>query len=313
MGRWTDLATWRGPSPNQGGAAVEQRGVVLHIAEGSYDGTVAWCLNPSAEISAQFVSAKDGRACQLVDTDITAWTQAAGNGRWISIEFEGHAGDSLTAGQLEFAARVLARAHQTYGVAVQLADSPSGRGLGWHGMGGAAWGGHTGCPGAPIVAQRGAIVARAQQIINGGSTTMALEGYDRWSADSTLYMLFTALATDNDQITSIHVADGSTKTWPNRLKQRLVTIVTDVASIKTDVAAIKTAPAPSPQLSAEQLAAIGSAAASQAATILGERLEVTEAQLAELGAQLAELKRIADKLFGGRVAAAGAETDALAP
>ena len=165
---WTDLAPTGGPVPNTGGPAIECRGISLHIAEGSYAGTVAWCRNASSEISAQWVCAKDGTAVELVEVDRTAWTQAAGNGHWLSIEFEGRAGDSLTPQQIGFAARVLAKAHQVYGVPLQLADSPSGRGLGWHGMGGAAWGGHTGCPGAPIVAQRPAILARAVQIINGG-------------------------------------------------------------------------------------------------------------------------------------------------
>ncbi|MDH5314839.1 MAG: N-acetylmuramoyl-L-alanine amidase [Gemmatimonadota bacterium] len=182
MSRWTDLATWVG-SPNHGGAAVEQRGVVLHIAEGAYAGTLAWCQNPSSKVSAHFIAAKDGRAAQLVDTDIAAWTQVAGNGRWLSIEFEGHAGDSLTQRQLEFAGRVLARAHQQYGVPLQLVDSPTGRGLGWHGMGGTAWGGHTGCPGAPIVAQRGQVIGLAEQIIDGG-TIMQLTGPDPWGDGS---------------------------------------------------------------------------------------------------------------------------------
>jgi hypothetical protein len=173
VGWWASVATKRGPGPNQGGPMRECRGVVLHVAQGTFEGTVAWCLNPASDVSAHFVSAKNGRAAQVVDTDLTAWTQSAGNGSWISIEFEGYAGDSLTSEQVEFAAQVLAQTHRAHPlVPLQLADSPDGRGLGWHGMGGAPWGGHTGCPGAPIVAQRPAILARARQIINEGDSSV---------------------------------------------------------------------------------------------------------------------------------------------
>lgn len=177
--RWSDVAGWAGPAADNFGDGdwVERetadrmtghRGVVLHIAEGTYAGTISWERNAASDVSSHFVSAKDGRAAQLVDTDDRPWTQGAGNSEWLSIEFEGYSGQTLTAQQLEFAARVLAKAHQVYGVPLQLADSPSGRGLGWHGMGGAAWGGHTNCPGAPIVAQRPAIIARAKAIVGGG-------------------------------------------------------------------------------------------------------------------------------------------------
>src|SRR5262245_5770001 len=110
MAKWIELADWVGPTVNQGGKMVEVRGVVLHIAEGSYAGTIAWQKNPAADVSSQFIAAKDGRAAQMVDTALTAWTQKAGNGHWLSIENEGSVPDKLTAGQLEFAAQILARA-----------------------------------------------------------------------------------------------------------------------------------------------------------------------------------------------------------
>lgn len=157
------LAPWV-PSPNHGSAMTGHRGLVLHIAEGTFNGTVAWCRNPNSSISAHFVVGQSGEAVQMVDTDLQAWTQSAGNAEWISVECAGYAGDRLTDGQLEFCARLLARLNREYGVPLQLADSPAGRGLGWHGMGGTAWGGHTGCPGAPIVSQRPAIIDLARGI-----------------------------------------------------------------------------------------------------------------------------------------------------
>ena len=168
MARW-DIAEWVGPTPNRNaGGMVEYRGLVLHIMQGSYAGSIAWGKNPASSVSFHFATRADGHIGQLVDTVDTAWTQANGNGHWLSVENEGFSGNELTAGQLEACAQIYARGVRDYGWAYQLADGTSGRGLGWHGMGGDAWGGHPDCPGAPIVAQRQQILDRARQI-NGGS------------------------------------------------------------------------------------------------------------------------------------------------
>lgn len=169
MGRWIDLAPQQEKTGNQGGDMSEQRGVVLHIAQGSYAGTIAWQKNPAAAVSSHFIAAKDGRAAQMVDTDRVAWTQKAGNGHWLSIENEGSVPDKLTAAQVEFAAQILARAHTEYGVPLQVASTPDGRGLGHHSMGANPgspddWG-HSACPGTNIINQKAAIVARAKEIV----------------------------------------------------------------------------------------------------------------------------------------------------
>lgn len=169
MARWTDLAEWRGPTVNQGGAMRAHLGVVVHIADGTYEGTISWQRNPGAEVSSNFIVARDGRIAQMVDTDVTAWTQRAGNGSWLSVENEGRTGQSLTAQQIEANARILARAHREYGVPLQVTGTPAKRGLGHHSMGaenGIDWG-HSECPGPAIKAQKPQIVARAIEIING--------------------------------------------------------------------------------------------------------------------------------------------------
>lgn len=165
MAIWTDIAIYRGPTVNQGGRMVEQRGVVIHIAEGTYEGTISWQKNPAAQVSSHFVVALDGTIAQVVDTDTAAWTQSAGNGHWLSVENAGFHTGQLTAAQVEANARLLAKAHLIYGVPLQLADDPSGKGLGHHGMGGAAWGGHYDCPGTANVALKPTILARAQQLV----------------------------------------------------------------------------------------------------------------------------------------------------
>lgn len=169
MAIWSDIAVWQGNSPNNSGHRAVTKGLVLHIAEGSYEGTIAWGRNPSAGVSYHFVIARDGRMAQTLDTDLIAWTQADGNGTWLSVEFEGHTGDSLTPAALESAARLYAKVAAHYAVPLALATSPSMRGLGHHSMGGAAWGNHPNCPGQPIINQKPAILSRANQLLGGGS------------------------------------------------------------------------------------------------------------------------------------------------
>jgi len=123
----------------------EYRGLVLHIMQGSYDGSIAWGKNPASDVSFHFAARGDGHLGQLVDTADTAWTQSNGNGHWISVENEGYSGNPLAPGQVEAVAQLYARGVREHGWPLQLADSATDRGLGWHGMGGTAWGGHPDC------------------------------------------------------------------------------------------------------------------------------------------------------------------------
>ena len=161
-------ATWRGPVENRyaGGMARPILGVVLHIMEGTLDGTDGWFRNPASQASAHFGTGRDGRIYQWVDTDDASWAQGAGNRRYVSIENEGYATDHLTDAQLRTVASIVAWLATTENVALTLAETPGDRGLGWHGMGGTAWGGHVGCPGDLIKAQRPAILSAVTQRLN---------------------------------------------------------------------------------------------------------------------------------------------------
>ncbi|MFD8839741.1 peptidoglycan-binding protein [Streptomyces griseofuscus] len=160
-------ATWIGPTPNQtANGMVEVRGLILHIQQGTESGSESWFKNPSAQASAHFLNPKSGGLRQLIDTKDRAWAEAAGNSHWVSVENEGFVPDKLTASQVENCAQLLAWLHKTYSVPLQSTDDPNGKGLGWHGMGGATWGGHTGCPGDNIKAQRAAIIARAKELVS---------------------------------------------------------------------------------------------------------------------------------------------------
>jgi hypothetical protein len=159
-------ATFIGPTPNKRiDGMVEVRGLLLHIQQGTEAGSEAWFKNPKSQASSHFLNPKTGGLRQLVDTKDRAWAEADGNSHWVSIENEGFVPAALTASQVENAAQLLAWLHTKYAVPLQSTDDPNGKGLGWHGMGGAAWGGHTGCPGDAIKAQRGVIIARAKAIL----------------------------------------------------------------------------------------------------------------------------------------------------
>src|SRR5215831_4625341 len=85
MGWWTDIAIRHAQSPNSGPAMRSHRGCVVHIAEGSYVGTINWQMNPDNSVSSHFVVSKGGEITQMVDTDVQSWCQIDGNGDWLSI------------------------------------------------------------------------------------------------------------------------------------------------------------------------------------------------------------------------------------
>lgn len=190
MVRWPDLAEWRGPTVNQGPAMVEQRGLVVHIAEGFYEGTIAWQKKSGTSVSSHFVLAgpqdsprgvPDGKLAQVVDLDVAAWTQRAGNGHWVSVECSGFTPNKLSAAQCESIAQLMARGHRDLGWPLTLAGNPDGKGLGFHSMGtpsngwtGPTWG-HEDCPGPNIIAQLPAILERAKQIVRGDDMPLSKE------------------------------------------------------------------------------------------------------------------------------------------
>jgi hypothetical protein len=136
------------------------RGLVLHIQEGTEKGTYSWFNNKEAKASSHFGNPKGGKLEQFVDTDDMAWTQKAGNPYWLSVENEGYHGQHLTDNQIHNLVRLLKALHKVEKIPFTLADSSTGYGLGYHSMGGKAWG-HPQCPGKAIIQQRHTILALA--------------------------------------------------------------------------------------------------------------------------------------------------------
>ena len=168
------FATWQGsPNESPGSIAAEPMGVVLHIEQGYEAGTVSVFHNPAYQASAHFGVGKDGHIDQFVDTSDMAWAEMNGNPEWISIEHEGFSGELLTPQQLGSDAQLIAwlKGHDSgpgYNFPLTISDDPSTRGIGWHGMGGASWGGHYDCPGGPIRAQRLQLITQINAVLGQG-------------------------------------------------------------------------------------------------------------------------------------------------
>lgn len=135
--------------------------VILHIMAGTMAGTDSWFRNPAAQVSAHFGVPKTGRSRQWVNTSDTAWHAANANPYAIGIENEGKPGDAPTRSQITEIAKILAWAHTTHGIPLQVCNDPAGKGLAWHGLGGVPWGNHPNCPGTPFVRARQAMVDAA--------------------------------------------------------------------------------------------------------------------------------------------------------
>ncbi len=84
---WCPFAERRA-SPNfwSGCAGESTRAVVLHIAEGSYDGAISWLTDPTSQASTHFIVAKDGSITQMVSINDTAWANGLRfeSGQWLT-------------------------------------------------------------------------------------------------------------------------------------------------------------------------------------------------------------------------------------
>lgn len=162
MAKYTG-ATWQPVGNFTEDGQEEVRGLVVHIMEGTLEGSGAWFGNPRSQASSHFGTGKDGRLWQWVDTKDRAWAQKAGNRTHLSVENEGKVPDALTDLQVKRVAALLYWAHKTHGVQLRLATAEDDRGLAWHGMK-PDWG-HPDCPGEAIKAQLGDILAAAKALI----------------------------------------------------------------------------------------------------------------------------------------------------
>lgn len=179
------FASWRGPIPNVGGTLRGVRLIVVHAAQGTQAGTLAWFANPDAQVSAHFVISRSGAIDQVVALTEQAWAEEKYNDCAWSIEHEGFSSDAeLPEGQLatfDAATRAMYDARGAgmtpaqlgasvklikwlggiidverglaYGTAAKRNSIPSGVGVISHGELGMAGGNHLECPGHVIIDQ----------------------------------------------------------------------------------------------------------------------------------------------------------------
>jgi hypothetical protein len=172
----------RGPydGGSHGGPVTAHDGLVEHVTTNWADPS-GFFSRPVNGASSHFWIRKDGLIVQMLPLEVASWAQSAGNYSYVSVETDGTPDVELTPEQVSAFGEVygFVETHPTFGgFGYHLAEAPGQLGLGWHGMGGAAWGGHTGCPGDLRKAQRPAILAAAQgtTISTGtGSVTDMLE------------------------------------------------------------------------------------------------------------------------------------------
>lgn len=198
-------ALWRPLDHSFDVGGIWALGLVLHVMEGELQGTDQWFRRPRTKedpgSSAHFGLARNGLLYQWVDTGNRAWAQAAGNDSYVSVEIEGFVGDGLSINQFKALVSLVQWMHDHHGMPFALANHPNERGLGYHAMGGVAWGNHP-CPGAPIIAMRQAILDAAkggvQPMFNPAITNIvaAREWVDGGAfllgGDGSLYALFGA-------------------------------------------------------------------------------------------------------------------------
>jgi N-acetylmuramoyl-L-alanine amidase-like protein len=168
----------RSPFYTPGGMSVPRgvQGLVVHTMVGNLAGTDNEFLH--THYSSHFGTGQDGTLIQWVDIKGgAAEAQAGGNGNWYSIEDADNLNPSnpFTQPQINRIAQVLELTSRVGNFPLQLTSSPSGEGLGWHGMGGVAWGNHPDCPGRVRRAQLPGIVALAKQIRSGTPTPPAFK------------------------------------------------------------------------------------------------------------------------------------------
>lgn len=134
-------------------------GLVYHVNQSN--GRLENFFRNSNDVTPNFQIYKEGPPTQYLPLDWQPWCQTAGNQQYAAAESEGFLTEAWNPNQLYWGA-VIAKAYHDYmGMHLQLADAPGQVGLGWHGMGGAAWGNHPGCPGDLRKNQRPIIIQMA--------------------------------------------------------------------------------------------------------------------------------------------------------
>jgi hypothetical protein len=136
---WFACAAHRPISSNTGGGLGPNLGLVLHHAV--MNGSLFNFFNsPSAEVSAHFWVAQDGRIEQYVDTATVSWHGKSLNSRYVGVETEGCTSpangyaDAMSEAMVSALSRIYAEGMAVHGWANTKANADGQPGFGYHRM-----------------------------------------------------------------------------------------------------------------------------------------------------------------------------------
>ena len=94
--------------------------IVVHVAQGSYSGTISWFDKSRSNVSAHYVVNRNGKVAQCVRNEDIAWHAGdwSYNRRSIGIEHAGYASEPKTARQYRSSARLSAYLSRRFGIPV---------------------------------------------------------------------------------------------------------------------------------------------------------------------------------------------------
>ena len=105
---------------NRGAAKIDL--IVIHVAQGSYSGTINWFQDPRANVSAHYVVSRRGRVAQCVHNEDIAWHAGhwRTNSKSIGIEHAGYIGNrnSFTRRMYRSSARLSAYLSRRFNIPV---------------------------------------------------------------------------------------------------------------------------------------------------------------------------------------------------
>lgn len=131
------------------GAKPRTEGVVLHIAQGSFDGTVSWFENPNRpELTGAHVLVGDTKVWQFAALDRKVWHAGAANDHLVGFEHSGTTKRTHEQWMVEHHSELVRSANRASWILHEynLGRPKYGKNIFKHSDGGAAWGGHP-CPG----------------------------------------------------------------------------------------------------------------------------------------------------------------------
>lgn len=135
---WFDCCEHKPIGTNTGGRMSANLGLILHHAV-AYGSLYNFFNNPSAQVSAQFWVALDGRKEQYVDSEVVAWHGKSLNSRYCGVETEGcgaafNYAEPMSDAMFNGLAEIYAEGARRHGWPNRLSNADGQPGFGYHRM-----------------------------------------------------------------------------------------------------------------------------------------------------------------------------------